>query len=70
VDSFETGVQQAEEVRAVALAAYQEGAIGLLEYLEAQRTLVDVRQRYAQSVFDAHAALLSLEQAAGRDLVP
>jgi cobalt-zinc-cadmium efflux system outer membrane protein len=68
--SFEAGVRQAEEVRAVALAAYQEGAIGLLEYLEAQRTLSDVRQRYAQSVFDAHASLLLLEQAAGTDLVP
>ena len=69
MDSFEAGVRQAEEVRAVALAAYQDGAIGLLEYLEAQRTLSDVRQRYAQSVFDAYAALLSLEQTAGTDLV-
>jgi len=70
VDSFEAGVRQAEEVRAVALAAYQEGAIGLLEYLEAQRTLVDLRQQSARSLFDAHAALLSLEQAAGKDLAP
>lgn len=67
--SFERDLlRQAEESRAIALAAYQEGAIGLVEYLEAQRTLVDLRQQYARSLFDAHAALLLLERAAGRDL--
>ena len=67
--SFERDLlRQAEESRAIALAAYQEGAIGLVEYLEAQRTLVDLRQHYARSLFDAHAARLLLERAAGRDL--
>ncbi|HYU15100.1 MAG TPA: TolC family protein, partial [Candidatus Acidoferrum sp.] len=59
---------QAEESRAIALAAYQDGAIGLVEYLEAQRTLAGLRQQYARSLFDAHAARLFLEQAVGRDL--
>ncbi len=59
---------QAEESRAIALAAYREGAIGLVEYLEAQRTLAGLRQQYARSLFDAHAARLFLEQAVGRDL--
>ena len=40
----------------------------IVEYLEAQRTLVDLRQQYARSLFDAHAALLLLERAAGRNL--
>ena len=67
--SFERDLlRQAEESRAIALAAYQDGAIGLVEYLEAQRTLVDLRQQYARSLFDAHAALLLLERAAGRDV--
>ena len=67
--SFERDLlRQAEESRAIALAAYQEGAIGLVEYLEAQRTLVDLQQQYARSLFDAHAALLLLERAAGRNL--
>lgn len=67
--SFERDLlRQAEESRAIALAAYQDGAIGLVEYLEAQRTLADLRQQYARSLFDAHAALLLLEQAAGRNL--
>jgi len=62
-------LRQAEESYAIALAAYQEGAIGLVEYLEAQRTLADVRHQYARSLFDAQAALLLLEQAVGRDVV-
>jgi len=61
-------LRQAEESYAIALAAYQEGAIGLVEYLEAQRTHADVRLQYARSLFDAQAALLLLELAVGRDV--
>lgn len=61
-------LRQAEESHAIALAAYQEGALGLVEYLEAQRTLTTVRHAHARSLFDAQAALLLLEQAVGRDL--
>ena len=61
-------LRQAEESHAIALHAYREGALGLVEYLEAQRTLTNVRHEYARSLFDAHAALLALEQAVGRDV--
>jgi len=61
-------LKQAEESHAIALSAYQEGALGLVEYLEAQRTLAEVRHEYARSLFDAHAATLLLEQAIGRDI--
>ncbi len=61
-------LRQAEESHAIALHAYQEGVLGLVEYLEAQRTLATVRHEYARSLFDAQAALLSLEQAVGRDI--
>lgn len=69
--TFEAGLlRQAEEARSIALTAYQEGAIGLIEYLEAQRTFTEIRQQYARSLFDAHAARLALEQATGQDLAP
>jgi cobalt-zinc-cadmium efflux system outer membrane protein len=69
--TFEAALlRQAEEARSIALTAYQEGAIGLVEYLEAQRTFTDIRQQYARSLFDAHAARLALEQATGQDLAP
>ena len=61
-------LRQAEESHAIALAAYQDGVLGVVEYLEAQRTLANVRHDHARSLFDAHAALLLLEQAVGRDL--
>lgn len=66
---FETGLlQQADESQAIALRAYQEGAVELIGYLDAQRTRAEVRQQYLQSVFDARASLLLLEQAVGREL--
>jgi outer membrane protein, heavy metal efflux system len=61
-------LRQGEESHAIALHAYWEGALGLVEYLEAQRTLANVRHEYARSLFDARAALLALEQAVGRDV--
>ena len=66
---FETGLlRQAEESQSIALRAYQEGAIELVTYLEAQRTRVDIRQQYLNAVFDARIALLLLEQAIGQEL--
>ena len=61
-------LRQAEDSHAIALQAYQEGALGLVEYLEAQRTLATLRHEYARSLFDALAAFSALEQAVGRDL--
>jgi outer membrane protein, heavy metal efflux system len=61
-------LRQAEESHAIGLAAYQDGALGLVEYLETQRTLANVRHEHARSLFEAHAALLLLEQAVGKDI--
>jgi cobalt-zinc-cadmium efflux system outer membrane protein len=59
---------QARESRAIALAAYREGATGLLEYLEAERTLAEVQQQQARARFELDAARLTLELAVGREL--
>lgn len=69
VRSFETNLlRQADESRAIALRAYEEGAIELLAYLDAQRTRADIRHQYLQTVFDAWVALITLEYAVGREL--
>jgi cobalt-zinc-cadmium efflux system outer membrane protein len=69
IAAFEGGLLgQADESRAIALRAYQEGAIELLGYLEAQRTRTEIRQQYFQSVFDARIGLLILERAVGPEL--
>jgi cobalt-zinc-cadmium efflux system outer membrane protein len=69
ITAFESGLLgQADESQAIAFRAYQEGAIELLGYLEAQRTRAEIHRQYLQSVFDARTALLVLEQAVGREL--
>jgi cobalt-zinc-cadmium efflux system outer membrane protein len=69
MNTFETGLlRQADESQSIALRAYQEGAVELLGYLEAQRTRADIHYQYLQAVLDARTALLVLEQATGREL--
>jgi outer membrane protein, heavy metal efflux system len=69
VAAVENGLlPQAAESLEIARAAYRDGAIGLLEYLEAQRTLADVRHEHARSLFEAQASRLMLELAVGREL--
>ncbi|MGH7856930.1 MAG: TolC family protein [Candidatus Binatia bacterium] len=69
VAAVESGLlPQATESLDIATAAYRDGAIGLLEYLEAQRSLGDVRLEHARSLFEAQASRLMLELAIGRDL--
>ena len=63
-------LDQAEESRTIALAAFQEGATALLPVLEAQRTRTEVRREYFQTLFDYHASLTDLELAIGKDLQP
>jgi cobalt-zinc-cadmium efflux system outer membrane protein len=66
---FETGLlRQADESQSIALRTYQEGAIEIVGYLEAQRTRAQIRQQYVQAVFDAQIALLLLEQVSGQEL--
>ena len=69
VQVLETALlRQAEESRDIAQTGYREGAIGLLELLEAQRTLADVRHEYARSLYEAQVNRLSVELAVGREL--
>ena len=63
-------LNQADESRSIALAAYQEGATPLLSVLEAQRTRADVRQQYFRTLFDYQISLSELELAVGREIQP
>jgi outer membrane protein, heavy metal efflux system len=69
MNTFETALlRQAAEAQTIALRAYQEGAVELIGYLDAQRTRADIRNQYLQAVLDARIALLVLEQATGLEL--
>jgi cobalt-zinc-cadmium efflux system outer membrane protein len=59
---------QAEEVYEMYVFSYQEGEIGGIELIEAQRTLSEARKAYADSLYDYDIAIASLEKAVGRAL--
>ncbi|MCS6817947.1 MAG: TolC family protein [Blastocatellia bacterium] len=63
-------LQRAEDARAVALAAYQEGAADLLVLLEAQRAHTAARELYLQALFEYRRALRELERATGLERLP
>ena len=58
----------AEEAFQLASASYAEGEIESLELLDSRRTLQDVKQDFAASVYEHNLALIDLEQAVGTDL--
>jgi cobalt-zinc-cadmium efflux system outer membrane protein len=68
---FERGLlAQADDSRAITLAAYQEGAVTLLAVLEAERARTDIRQQYLQALFDFQASLVLLDALTGLDVQP
>lgn len=70
VDAFESGlIRQAEQTVRVAEAAYRFGERGILEYLDAQRTLRGVRQEYINALYEARFALIEVERLVGADVL-
>jgi len=63
-------LEQADESRTIALAAYEEGGSDLLPFLEAQRTRAEVRQQYFRTLFEYRSSLIDLELAVGREIQP
>ena len=61
-------LNQADESRSIALAAYEEGATPLLSVLEAQRTRAEVLQQYFKTLFDYQLSLSELELAVRKDI--
>ena len=58
-------LERAEESRRIALAAYQEGAVSLLQVLDASRTLADARLTYYRTLFTQRQSILELQAAIG-----
>jgi outer membrane protein TolC len=61
-------VRVAEHTVEVAGQSYQEGKATYLALLEAQRALAEVREEYAEALFNYRWALSTLERAVGGDL--
>jgi len=65
-ESYDTGLlNQANEVYRIALRSYETGEAGYLQLLEAQRTLIEVRQGYIEALASYYAAVAALEEASG-----
>lgn len=65
-DSF---LSRADEGRRIALGAYREGAIPLLQVIDAARTWGDVRMTYYRTLYAQHESVLALIVAQGGDLL-
>jgi outer membrane protein, heavy metal efflux system len=63
---FEKGLlKQAQEALRIAQFSFQQGAVSLLEVLDAQRVQQQILFDYAQARFELSIALTRLERAAG-----
>ena len=63
---FEGGMlERAETSLRIAERSYQAGAVSLLELLEAQRTFLDVKSQYLETVFEHQQATIDLAHAVG-----
>jgi cobalt-zinc-cadmium efflux system outer membrane protein len=74
-DSVTTGQAQpvrylarADEARRIALGAYREGAVPLLQVLDAARTWGEARVTWYRTLYAQHESVVSLLVAEGRDL--
>jgi cobalt-zinc-cadmium efflux system outer membrane protein len=59
---------RAEESRRIALGAYREGAVPLLQVIDAARTWADVRLTYYRTIFAQQQSVVALIVAQGLDL--
>lgn len=59
---------RADEARAIALGAYREGAVSLLQVLDAARAWGEARVAYYRTLYAQHEAVLALLVARGDDL--
>ncbi|MFL5583069.1 MAG: TolC family protein [Gemmatimonadaceae bacterium] len=62
-------VARAEEARRIALAAYREGAVSLLQVIDASRTLGEARLSYYRTLFAERESLLELNVVTGGELL-
>ena len=61
-------LRRAEESRRIALGAYREGAVPLLQVIDAARSWADSRRTYYRTVFEQQQSILMLLVAQGQDL--
>ena len=66
----EAFVRQAEEARHAAEVSYREGAISLLEFLEAERAFIQTQRDHLDALLDGHTAAFDVTRAAALETAP
>jgi outer membrane protein TolC len=66
IEFFETEVlKEAEEVYRMSMISYKEGKIGSIELIQSRKTLIELKQSYAETLFNYQLALAELEKYVG-----
>ena len=66
----EAFVRQAEEARRAAEVSYREGAISLLEFLEAERAFIQTQRDHLDALLDGQTAAFDVTRAAALETAP
>ncbi|UCH96692.1 MAG: TolC family protein [Candidatus Aminicenantes bacterium] len=69
IQLFEKEVlDEAEQVYHMSMISYQEGKIGSIELIESRRSLAEIKQVYAETLFNYQLALAELEKSLGTSI--
>ena len=69
IQLFEKEVlDEAEQVYQMSMISYQEGKIGSIELIESRRSLAELKQAYAETLFNYQLALAELEKSLGTSI--
>jgi outer membrane protein TolC len=67
IEFFEKQVlEEAEEVHRMSMISYKEGKIGSIELIESRKTLIELKQSYAETLLNYQLALAELEKFVGQ----
>lgn len=70
IDLFEKEIlDEAETVYRMSMISYKEGKIGSIELIESRRSLVELKQAYAETLFNHQLAMAELEKLLGTPMV-
>ena len=63
-------LRQSEDARRAAEVSYREGAISLLEFVEAERTFIQTQRDHLDALLDGHTAAFDVTRAAALEAAP
>lgn len=62
-------LKEAETVYDMSVISYKEGKIGSIELIESRKTLLEIKQSYAETLYNCQLALAELEKSVGAKII-